>query len=115
MTLSIFFTFILSPVSLQMYDILRPDTGLKFFFIYYYIKRLVVTSLEDITKKISFFMVAILKNKKVSTDREYSPFYNTFFLVMAVDRPSILFVSCTYICFILYSMVQHGQYTMYND
>ena len=30
-----------------------------------------------------------------STDGEYSPFYNPFFLVMVVDRPSILFVSYT--------------------
>ena len=30
-----------------------------------------------------------------STDRDYSPFYNSVFSVMAEDRPSILFVSCT--------------------
>ena len=41
-------------------------------------------------------MVAILKNKMASTDREYSPFYNSFFLVMDVDRPSIIFVSCNF-------------------
>ena len=35
-----------------------------------------------------------LENKKASTDREYSPFYNSVFLIMAVDRQSILFVSC---------------------
>ena len=40
-------------------------------------------------------MVAILKNKMASTDREYSPFYTSFFLVMAVDTPSILFASST--------------------
>ena len=82
---------------------LRPDTGLKNFFFqkgiiyrYYYIKRLVVTSLEDITlKKNIFFMVAILNNKMASTDRDYSPFYNSVFSVMAEDRSSIIFVSCT--------------------
>ena len=42
-------------------------------------------------------MVAILKNKMESIDREYSPFYHSFFLVMAVDRPSILVVSCALI------------------
>ena len=63
---------------------------------YYYIKRLVVTSLEDITpKKIIFFMVAILNYKMASTDRDYSPFYNSVFSVMTEDRPSILFISCT--------------------
>ena len=62
---------------------------------YYYIKRLVVTSLEDITRqKNIFFMVAILNNKMASTDRDYSPFYNSVFSVMAEDRSSILFVSC---------------------
>ena len=67
---------------------LRPDTGLKII--------LVVTSLEDITpQKIIFFMVAILNNKMASTDIDYSPFYNSVFSVMAEDRPSILFVSCT--------------------
>ena len=30
-----------------------------------------------------------------STDRDCSPFYNSVFSVMAEDRPSILFVSCT--------------------
>ena len=30
-----------------------------------------------------------------NTDRDYSPFYNSVFSVMAEDRPSILFVSCT--------------------
>ena len=30
-----------------------------------------------------------------STDSNYSPFYNSVFSVMAEDRPSILFVSCT--------------------
>ena len=54
---------------------------------YYYIKRLVVTSLEDITpQKNIFFMVAILNNKMASTDRDYSPFYNLVFSVMAEDR-----------------------------
>ena len=63
---------------------------------YYYIKRLVATSLEDITpQKNIVFMVAILNNKMASTDRDYSPFYNSVFSVMAEDRPSILFVSCT--------------------
>ena len=37
---------------------------------YYDIKRLVVTSLEDITKKIIVFMVATLNNNIVSTDRD---------------------------------------------
>ena len=40
-------------------------------------------------------MVAILKNKMVSTDRDYSPCYNSFLLVMTVDRPSIIFIFCT--------------------
>ena len=40
-------------------------------------------------------MVAIMNNKMASTDRDYSPFYNSVFSVMAEDRPSILFVSCT--------------------
>ena len=77
---------------------LRPDTGLQkgIIYRYYYIKRLVVTSLEDITpQKFIFFMVAILNNKMASTDRDYSPFYNSVFSVMAEDRSSILFVSCT--------------------
>ena len=61
-----------------------------------YIKRLVVTSLEDITtKKNIFLMVATLNNKMASTDRDYSPFYNSVFSVMAEDRPPIIFVSCT--------------------
>ena len=38
-------------------------------------------------------MVAILNNKMASTDRDYSPFNNSVFSVMAEDRPSILFVS----------------------
>ena len=63
---------------------------------YFYIdiKILLVTSLEDI---LNFFskMVATLKNQMLSTDREYSPLYNSFFFVMAVDRPSILIVPCT--------------------
>ena len=65
---------------------LRSDTGLKKISskMYYFIKRLVVTSLEDITPK-----------KMASTDRDYSQFYNSVFSVMAEDRPSILFVSCT--------------------
>ena len=42
-----------------------------------------------------FFMVAILNNKLASTDRDYSPFYNSVFSVMAEERPSIIFVSCT--------------------
>ena len=40
-------------------------------------------------------MAAILQNKMASIDREYSPFYNSFFLVVAVDRPSILIVYCS--------------------
>ena len=40
-------------------------------------------------------MVAFKKNKMAAPDREYSPFYHTFFSVMIEDRPSILFVSCT--------------------
>ena len=39
----------------------------------------------------------LLVPKNMFTDREYSPFYNSFFSVMSVDRPSILFVSCTMI------------------
>ena len=42
-----------------------------------------------------FFMAAILQNNMASIDREYSPFYNSFFLVVAVDRPSILIVYCS--------------------
>ena len=49
---------------------------------YYYIKKLIVTSLEDIPIKYFFSL-------RWSTDREYSPFYHSFFLVMAVDRPSM--------------------------
>ena len=63
------------------------------FYRYYHIKRLVDTSLEDIPHFFIFFMVAILKSKMVSTNREYSTFYNSFFLLM--DGPSINFVSCT--------------------
>ena len=66
-----------------------------FFNRYYYIKRLVITSLEDIPPpNLIFFMVAILNIKMASTDRDYSPFYNSVFSLMAEDRPSIIFVSC---------------------
>ena len=39
-------------------------------------------------------MVAILNNKMAYTDRDYSSFYNSFFSLIAEDRPSILFVYC---------------------
>ena len=64
--------------------------------IYYYIKRLVVTSLEDIPNLfLNFLHGGHLDKQMASADREYSPFYNSFFLAIAVYRPSILFVSCT--------------------
>ena len=61
---------------------LKPGMGLKIIIFsgYYYIKILVFTSLKDI------FMVAILENKMVSTVRDYSPFYNYVFSVMAEDQ-----------------------------
>ena len=40
------------------------------------------------------FMVAIFNNKMASIYRDYSPFYNSVFSVIAEDRLSILFVSC---------------------
>ena len=82
---------------------LRPDTGLKknsyknALFIDIITSKDWLLLLWKISppQKIIFFMVAILNNKMASTDRDYSPFYNSVFSVMAEDRPSILFVSCT--------------------
>ena len=53
----------------------KISSKMYFFYRYYYIKTLVVTSLVDIPHK-KFFMVAFLKNKMAPTDRDYSPFYN---------------------------------------
>ena len=47
-----------------------------FLYRYYFIKRLVVTSLEDIPTN------GVHRSRIL-----YSPFYNSFFLLMTVDRP----------------------------